>query len=384
MVTMTRRSFVAASGGLLALLAAGVDGGAAPETAGNPAQQALAAQKRGLDWLKAHQKASGAWSDENYPALTALGLWAFARSTHPDRATVCAQAAAFVSGFAQSDGGIYKVATGGRGSGGLSTYNTAICMTALHSLDPAKYAPLIAKARAFMAGSQVQGDSPDAGGFGYERVANGPRGRPDLSNTGWSLMAMRATQGVTDGPAAGAQPADIDWGAALNFVTRLQNQDANDPENRGGFGYELGGERGGTTVKRDGAVALRGFGSMTYAGLESMLYAQPDRQDPRVRSALGWAARHWSVTENPGMGSKGLFYYYTIMAKALSLAGTDTLAAPAGKAIPWRQELLTQLVRVQHADGSWANTDNTFWENDPALTTSYAVLTLQLALPAGQ
>lgn len=373
----------------------------------------------GFDWLQAHQKSSGAWSDENYPALTALGLWAFAGSSHTGRTTVCDHAATFIAGFAQDDGGIYKKPTGGRGSGGLSVYNTAVCLTALHAYDRQRYAGMILRARAFLAGAQM-GDKAGAGagGFGYERTPPAPpsraeiekrireralaEGQPvptpeemeryatmmerrsanpraDLSNTALALMAMRLTQDVEDQRPSTEKHADVDWTRALAFVSSLQDQDVSDTANYGGFGYEAGGDRGG--VSTNGASAkptLRGFGSMSYAGLESMLYAQVGREDPRVRSAIAWATQHWSVTENPGQGSKGLFYYYVVMSKTLQLLGGDLAAG--GEAVHWRRDLTTQLLKVQQADGSWANSDNTFWENDPALVTSYALLTLQKCL----
>ena len=348
-------------------------------------KDAEVAVRHGLDWLKKHQQDDGSWSNAHYPALTTLGLWAFTRSDHPDKAVVCGKAAAFIEQFVQKDGGIYKRATGGRGSGGLSTYNTAICMIALHTYDKPSYGAIILAARQFMAGSQLLGDSPGAGGFGYERPSTTRRDqkrppRADLSNTGWAAYAMRVTRDLED-LRGGGQVVDIDWDATLAFVAKLQNQDKDDPEHYGGFGYETGGERGETFVrKRDGTVQLRGYGSMTYAGLESMIYAQVDRTDPRVRSALEWAARHWSVDENPGMGQKGLFYYFNIMAKALAMSGSDTLRSPDGAVIPWKQDLVKKLMAIQRQDGSWINTDNTFWEADSVLVTSYAILTLEHAL----
>lgn len=361
------------------LAAAGFALAAWGQTGKAPAQaDVAAAMRRGFDWLRANQRENGSWSNENYPALTALGLWAFTEGDHGSRSTVCARAAAFVAGFAQPDGGIYKVAAQGRGSGGLSVYNTAICMTALHAYDRRRYAPMILKARSFMAGGQFStaAGGSSAGGFGYEYATPGPRSRADLSNTGWALMAMHATQDLEDLRPGTEKRADIDWKAAVAFASRLQNMDAADTENHGGFGYESGGDRGGVTAERTtGTPTLRGFGSMTYAGLESMIYAQVGRDDPRVRSAIAWAVRHWSVTENPGQGSRGLFYYYAIMAKTLPLMGSGDLTA-AGKTIAWRSDLATQLLKVQQQDGSWVNTDNTFWENDPALVTSYALLSL--------
>ena len=347
-----------------------------------PAVQTLdtinASIQKGLDWLIAHQAENGSWSNPRFPALTALGLWAFAGSDHPGKQAACERAAAYVAGCIQEDGGIYLPATEGRGSGGLSTYNTAICMIALHQYDPARFARPLINARAFVAKSQLKGDSPAAGGFGYEQ--NPPPGRPlmaDLSNTGWAMQAMRATEPLKDRIQPGESWADLDWTSALAFIEKLQISDPSDPQENGGFTYNTGGDRaprksGGP----DDPVKLCGFGSMTYAGIESMIYAELTARDARVQSALAWAARHWSVTENPGMGGKGLFYYYTIMSKALNTSQCTMLPA-AGQPIDWRGELAVQLHTTQQPDGSWINTDNTFWESDPALVTAYAVLCLQ-------
>ena len=63
-------------------------------------------------------------------------------------------------------------------------------------------------------------------------------------------MAMRATQEVEDLRPSAEKHADVDWSAALAFVGRLQNQDAADRDQYGGFGYNPGGERGGTAGGR--------------------------------------------------------------------------------------------------------------------------------------
>jgi squalene-hopene/tetraprenyl-beta-curcumene cyclase len=380
--------------GIVSLVCVGVvlsTGGtiAAPAETDGAEQSAKQSVRRGLDWMTSVQKDDGSWSNGNFPALTALGLWAFARSDHPDRQAVCAKAAAFVAGFVREDGGIYRPGGLGRSSGGLSTYNTAICMVALHAYDKAKYENVILRAREFIAASQLVGDSPGAGGFGYGKPTTRTRkvmyklmgwgNRADLSNTGWAAQAMRLTQDLED-RRTGGKRVDIDWEATLAYVDRLQNQDPDDADNHGSFGYEEGGSRGGTKKGAGGKVSLRGYGSMTYAGLESMIYAQVGLNDPRVRSALAWAADHWSVDENPGMGTKGLFYYYTIMGKALSLSRSSTLTGTSGRAVPWQKELVAKLVASQHADGSWVNENNQFWEGDASLVTSYAVLTLEYAM----
>ena len=394
----------------------------APESPAFPEPLARETLAKGLAWLRANQQPDGSWSAPNFPGLTALGLWAAARSKDPAMAEAVAKAADYVASFAQEDGGIYKPALPGRrGSGGLSTYNTAICMMALYQVDPEKYAPIILKAREYVAGSQLVGDSEGeaaapaarsgAGGFGYNRpptaeerarraavakkmgaLAPGGRGaggppqdRADLSNTGWALMAMRMTETLEDRRPAGEKRADIDWSAALAFVDSMQNRDTGDTDLDGSFGYEKGGERDGRAAAGpEGKVALRGFGSMTYDGIESLIYAKVDRNDPRVRSAAAWAARHWTVEENPGFGRRGLFYYYTILSKSIALytRGAEFTGAD-GAPVDWRGDLVRKLAATQASDGSWTNDDNTFWENDTALVTAYSLLSLESVLEAG-
>ncbi len=367
-----------------------------------------AAMAKGLAWLKDHQKDDGSWSAPGYPGLSALGLWAAARSRDDGMAGCVAKAADFVAKFAQEDGGIYKPALPGRrGSGGLSTYNTAICMMALYQVDPDKYAPVILKAREYVASSQLVGDSagnPDeVGGFGYNKpptaaekakreaflkktgatgdALKGPPSRPDMSNTGWALMAMRMTEPIEDRRPAGEKKADIQWESAVKYIASMQNMDASDADSVGSFGYERGGERGGTSADAEDKVTLRGFGSMTYDGLEAMIYAKVDRKDPKVRSAAAWAARHWTVEENPGMGLRGLFYYYVILTKAIALyTQGGAFVGADGAEVDWRGDLIRKLAATQAEDGSWANSDNTFWEADPALVTAYSLLALETAL----
>ena len=124
---------------------------------------------------------------------------------------------------------------------------------------------------------------------------------------------------------------------------------------------------------------------MTYAGLLGMIYAELNRDDPRVQSAFAWAVRHWTLNENPGMGNEGLFYFYNVLAKGLAAYGQDRLNVPGGRTVNWRAELIRKLVNLQKtdpADGAvyWVNEANRWWEGDPVLVTSYALLALEIAL----
>jgi len=151
-----------------------------------------------------------------------------------------------------------------------------------------------------------------------------------------------------------------------------------DADNEGGFAYSPGA--GASTTNADGKVTLRSYGSMTYAGLLALIYAQVDAQDARVRSAKDWASRHWSLDENPGMGQEGLYYFFNVLAKSLAAAGDDTLALPDGRTVAWREEVVRQLIALQKPDGFWVNENNRWWEADPNLVTAYVLLALATAM----
>jgi squalene-hopene/tetraprenyl-beta-curcumene cyclase len=116
---------------------------------------------------------------------------------------------------------------------------------------------------------------------------------------------------------------------------------------------------------------------MTYAGQKSMIFAGLSPDDVRVKAALRWLREHYALTENPGMGNAGLYYYYQTMAKALSIAGIDRFEDASGDKHDWRAEMIATLAERQKPDGSWIN-DNARWmEGDPNLVTAYALLAME-------
>jgi squalene-hopene/tetraprenyl-beta-curcumene cyclase len=117
---------------------------------------------------------------------------------------------------------------------------------------------------------------------------------------------------------------------------------------------------------------------MSYAGLLSFIYAQVDKNDPRVKAVIDWLSKNYTLEENPGMGQDGLYYYLHTMAKALSTTGIDTLTMKDGRKINWRQDLARKLLDLQREDGSWVNKSGRWWERDPHLVTAYATITLEI------
>jgi squalene-hopene/tetraprenyl-beta-curcumene cyclase len=339
-----------------------------------------AAIDRGLTWLAANQKPDGSWSNGDFPALTALPLWAFARSSRQGSQPAVSNAVKYILSCARENGGIYREVAGKKG-GGLGNYNTAICMTALHATGDPALRPVVLKARKFVAGAQYFGDDTYKGGFGYDQTTQRPY--TDLLNTYYSAEAMKLTASAEDSRTPGEARVDIDWNETVKFVERMQNKPGSGEENAGGFVYNPSDPKAGATTNAAGAVVLRSYGSITYAGLLTLLHANVGRDDVRVRSALDWARKHWSVEENPGMGTQGLFFFYNVLTKALDAAGPDYIDRPDGSQVNWREEVAKKIVKMQRIDaktgqGYWVNENGRFWENDPVLATAYNLLALEM------
>jgi len=333
---------------------------------------------KAVAFLLAQQAEDGHFSDPGTPALTALPLWAFSATRDcagvdtNAMAKAMASAAKYVLAAQKADGGFYvdrrptkNKATGSGGPGGLSTYNTAVCLSALFESGLAPAEPLL-RAREFLAKSQLDGEDTTAGGFGYGR-ADAKRRYGDLSNTSYALDAMRRTEKLEELRMTGKR-VDVNWDAALKFVENLQSKEG---ERKGGAAYNERTPQAGGETNRSGKVSLMAYGSMSYAAVLSMSHAKLTRGDPRVKNALGYCEKYWSVDENPGMGSQGLFYYYDIMTRALAAAQVDRVGDHE-----WKRELARKLVSLQKPDGSWYNENNRFWEADPVLCTAFAVLSL--------
>lgn len=284
---------------------------------------------------------------------------------------------------AKPDGGIHR--------NNLVTYNTSISLVALLSAGRPEYQPVILRARRFLIGLQrdfgVKGTPDDVfdGGIGYGSKYE----HSDMGNTLQALEALALSRSLArDNPAVAG--ADLDWQAAIRFLQNCQNLPGSnsqpwtsgDPENRGGFVYYPGHSMAGSvTNAATGRVALRSYGSISYGGLLSYLYADLKPEDPRVVAVHEWLQRNYTLDENPGMGPQGLFYYFHTMAKALTALGAEELTLPGGRTVAWRRELAMRLLDLQKPDGSWVNTSARWWENDPALVTSYAVQVLEMLHP---
>ena len=347
-------------------------------------READAAIARGLDFLASTQNKDGSWSSRDYPALTALAMWAFVDSKHPERDEILRKAGDFILSCARENGSIYKDVPDREGSG-LNNYNTSICMAALHATGDERYRKVVLKARDFTTRNQhLEGTDRYEGGWGYDASSPVKRAYTDLLNTYYTLEGLKLTESAEDSRPPDQKPAKADKKAAVGYIEKLQNQKGSGEENEGGFIYRPGDSPAGSTTNYAGVVTFRSYGSITYAGSLALIFADVPRDDPRVISALDWSARHWTLDENPGMGKAGLYFFYNVMAKCLNATGVDFIDQKStGKRINWRHSLTTRLVNSQlvlpNGRGYWVNKVGRWWENDPNLVTAYTIRSLQMA-----
>jgi len=369
--------------------------GAAPRAAAQPASVVLQpdisfrnevqlAIDHGLLWLQTSQNSNGWWSTPEHPALTALAVSAFMGNPSPHAAERAPETVArgykFILASVKPDGGIYDKAD--------ENYNTSICLMALLAARKPEYDAVALRARQWIIGQQTGGTgntgSPFDGGVGYGSIANGPH--TDMNNTYTALEALYYSKDLAkDKPLPGAK--DLNWEAAIHFIERCQNLPSvnkepwasDDATNKGGFIYYPGSSQAGAQTNAAGRVAFRSYGTITYAGLLSYIYADLKRDDPRVTAAYDWLRGNYTLEENPGMGPSGYYYYLQMMSKALSVYGVNELPLKDGTAVEWRRQLVSKLMKLQRTDGSWRNENERWMERDPALVTSYSVMALEIA-----
>ena len=331
---------------------------------------------KGLDYLAQQGQAeNGTFSARVGPGVTALAVTAALRSGRPLDDAMVRQGLNALEGYVKSDGGIY-------GSGRLRNYETCVAMLCFSEANQnGQYNEILQDAKAFITELQYGAAGRDKSDPWYGGVGYAGSERPDLSNTGYFIEALRAVD-------TGANSEAIQ--RALVFVSRCQNLDTkhNDTEfaskvDDGGFYYTIPKTKvdPSTSERYTAGGGLRSYGSMTYTGLKSMIYAGLTANDPRVKAAVDWIGEHYGVDSNPGMGDAGLYYYYHTFAASLDAAGIDRVQDSQGDLHNWRADLVAELASRQQPDGSWSNDNGRWFENDKNLATSFALMALAYCEP---
>ncbi len=357
---------------------------------------------RAVSFLRSQQdEATGGWAvnpnGPNFPAITGLVISGLIAEPSIDaNDPTVRRGVEYMLSFRKPDGGIYDRV--------LPTYNTSLCLSALAKVNRPEAAAAIEPAVNFLKGMQwsedamegssetqrVNKDHPFYGGIGY-----GSGGRPDNSNLTIFIQAMHDAGVSCDDPA---------YQRALVFLERTQMDDRiNDMpyakgSRQGGFIYATSPDKDhvGEGESKAGEVEetlddgtrisrLRAYGSMTYAAFKSLVYADLDRQDLRVRSAHNWIRSNYTLEENPGIGTDGYYYYLISFSRALNAWGGATITplsadGKAESARDWQNDLVDRMAGLQNEDGSFRTIDDRWMENNPVLITAYSLIALQNAI----
>ena len=340
--------------------------------------------QKAAKFLQSTQDKDGGWSTDKTPGVTGIALTGLLRSgqTTPQD-PVGQKALKYIESLVNPE---KKHIAGKDPTVHLQNYVTSINVMALvEAKQGDKYKAIIGDAVEFLKklqwdeGEGKGPDDPFHGGAGYDS-----KSRPDLSNTQMFLDALKA---------AGIGPDDPAMKKAIIFVNRCQNLKGETNKmpwahliNDGSFIYTPA--LGGATKVVDKPLengALPGYGSMTYAGIKSMIYCGVSKDDVRIKKAYEWIQHNYSVDKNPGMPETrakwGLYYYYNTMAKCLDTLGIDYVVDAKGVKHDWRKDITEALAKRQRPDGGSHNSAVNWMEADENLVTGYALMALSYCKP---
>ena len=326
---------------------------------------------------------AGGRADLGITAMVVGALQSVAEPRPEDVQRAIDQGLEWIASQQREDGSIHD--------GKLQNYQTCVAILALSRAEDDAYRENVLAARDWLIGLQSdEGEGYDPSHPYYGGVGYGGDERPDLSNLQMALEALAAS---------GLESDHVVYRRALRFLERCQNRsESNDVElvgegariesgDDGGAAYAPGDSPAGFVELEDGRKAPRSYGSMSYALLKGYVFAGVPADDPRMVALMDWLEGHWTLdvnpgfeaSEDPGAAYQGLFYYFYTLARALDVAGIDRMVDGQGASHDWRAELAGRLIAMQRPnDGSWVNENAArWWEGNPVLATSYALLALE-------
>ncbi len=398
---------------VLTFLSASLGASAAQED--DLAKRLAATYVAAADWLTGQQDAQGAWKmgppeqQMASPSYTGLILTALANAPEGIRAKYKGnmdKATAFLLSKANKDGSFGEGPTGSF----LKTYTTAIAMMALSSVEQDdRTRDALRGAQAYLRHNQLKEGIPGGLGYGDEEPKLDPKtGQltikkaviPNLSVTGF------AAEGLIMAERAGLPREKEFWELVIKFVRRCQSStEVNvDPEFQaelkkyglsvgedGGLYYAPIGDpkihKAGTKKVADREV-IQSYGSMTYEGIKTYLYAGLPKDSPEVKAAIDWVRKNYSIASHPGFPYdaagrhhlRGLYYYYLVMARALDAYGENPFETFDGKKHDWPRELAGKLLESCRESKMWINENPAWYEGDPVLVTSYVLVTCDILM----
>lgn len=359
------------------------------------------------DWLAGQQDPDGSWKmgppghAEPSPSCTALIITSLASAPEKVRGRyrgAVDKAVAYLVGRANPDGSF------GEGPSGsyLKTYTTALALQALSSVDREKHANVIRGAQAYLKQNQLK-EGLLRGGVGYGDET------PKMDKGGLVIEKTKANLSVVGFAAQGLHmsglPKDDEfWKLVIEFVRKCQNSSEvnSDPVflaalkekglsvgNDGGLFYgpyaDPAVQKAGTRKIADRETIIS-YGSMTYEGIKTYIYAGLAKDSPEVKAAVDWVRKNYSVDAHPGFAYdarqrnhlRGLYYYYLVMARAMDAFGENPFKTFDGQAHDWPREMAAQLAKSVKESKMWVNENPAWFEGDPVMVTSFVLITCDI------
>lgn len=385
--------------------AAGPSNAAASPPAESLRPRLLEVYSSAADWLVSQQDASGAWKmatgGHSTPSPSYTGLVVTGLASAPDEIRARFKPAlekgvAYILTKRNTDGSI------GEGPGGsfLKTYTTAICLMALGSVERTdKVGDAIRGAQAYLKQNQLKEGDRGGVGYGDDNPKVDEKGQltvkktiANLSTTGFAASGMRMS---------GLPQDDEFWKLVVEFVRKCQNSSEVNTDKE--FAAKL--QKAGLSIGDDGGLfyapladrkeakagtvkiadreIIQSYGTMTYDGVKTYLYAGLGQDSPEVKAAMDWVRKNYTVEVHPGFmfdekqrhHLRGLYYYYLVMARALDAYGEHPLRTFDGRPRDWARDIAEQLVKNVKESKMWVNANPAWYEGDPLLTTSYVLMT---------
>jgi squalene-hopene/tetraprenyl-beta-curcumene cyclase len=315
------------------------------------------ALRRGRAYLLAGQTDDGALGPRERPdvcgvATTALALWALSRTE--DLATDSApsdRAARYLLAHVQPDGGVYDPRRA------LHVYTSGVAARALQA-----------------------------------RCADAPSEELERAWRNAEVFAHR--RGVPESVLDEDGEARLPTGQAPERAAELLHGDAElgEAEERAlRFLEQLSGasaEVGPLRTRAHGWRLPPGVDApFSYEDVLPIVYRSLRPEDDLARRALAAIRKHYTLERNPDLTRRygdggfreehqGIYYYYLLLARTLAAFGDPSLHLESGEEHDWVRELARRLLVLQRPDGAWSNASDRWWEGEPVLVTSYAMLAL--------
>lgn len=297
-------------------------------------------------WLLEQQSPDGGWHSRTYGLLrSGQSLTGFVLASIPRQGEAWERGCAFLTAHTTAEGAV------GMSNPLLPDYPNYATSLAVQALRAPKSVDYLLS-RQFTEGDGWREADPAFGawGMGGDRRTAPNAGHVDLSMTRHVLEALAA---------AGIQQRHPAMRRARIFLERCQNDD-------GGFHFST------VVLDANKAGALRSYGTATADGIISLIATGGERL--RIDAAKAWLLKHHRPDAAPGFSGEayarwpqGLrFYYAAASAQAFRLLGVARDA---------EQDRLLRSER--RADGSWANPEPLVKEDDPLISTGFALQALR-------